>query len=399
MDGRDVAKAGPTAPTAAAGEVPSALAIVCACCAALCGQDDAIPAHAAIDGIDWGAVLAVAERHCVVVPVELALSRAGLPVPAPLRVAARAARLRAMALARETSLLATILAEADVPALFVKGAPLAVRAFRDVGARHAADVDLVVAPEQVDRAWQALADAGYRRLLPATELGEADRRRFMALSKDSQHRHPDRLIPVELHWRLSDDGSQDRLPPPSDWQAVAIGAGRSVRTLPDDRLFVYLCIHGASHGWARLKWLVDVAALVAGAADGGAALWRAARRQHAEHAAMSAFLLSAALFGIPPPRAVDMPVPWRVRTLVAMAQAIIAAGGGTREHARSARRGWAEMTAKLLIATGPVPVWRVVRRLAYAAADIGTTPRPPLLGPLLALPRRWRRRRARRDAP
>src|SRR5262249_55407472 len=41
-----------------------------------------------------------------------------------------------------------------------------------------------------------------------------------------------------------------------------ITAGRSVSTLAADELFSYLCVHGASSLWFRLKWITDLAALL-----------------------------------------------------------------------------------------------------------------------------------------
>jgi hypothetical protein len=34
-------------------------------------------------------------------------------------------------------------------------------------------------------------------------------------------------------------------------------------TFAKDELFAYLCVHGAFHGWSRVKWLADLAALIA----------------------------------------------------------------------------------------------------------------------------------------
>jgi hypothetical protein len=44
-------------------------------------------------------------------------------------------------------------------------------------------------------------------------------------------------------------------------QSVDIG-GAPVCIPAADDLFIYLCLHGAVHGWACLKWLCDVAALL-----------------------------------------------------------------------------------------------------------------------------------------
>ena len=56
----------------------------------------------------------------------------------------------------------------------------------------------------------------------------------------------------------------------SPTQEVAVLDG-SLRTLGDKELFAYLCVHGASHCWFRLKWLADLNA------------WLAAKHEHELH--------------------------------------------------------------------------------------------------------------------
>ena len=67
---------------------------------------------------------------------------------------------------------------------------------------------------------------------------------------------------LELHWRLTDlpllrDGI-----PPAALRTVDIAPGSAVTTLGGDALLVYLCVHGAAHGWGRLKWLADIYTLL-----------------------------------------------------------------------------------------------------------------------------------------
>src|SRR5262249_32806700 len=73
---------------------------------------------------------------------------------------------------------------------------------------------------------------------------------------------PDGLF-VELHTRLADNRALvPELTVSSPTRQVEITAGRSVSTLAADELFSYLCVHGASSLWFRLKWITDLAALL-----------------------------------------------------------------------------------------------------------------------------------------
>lgn len=71
-------------------------------------------------------------------------------------------------------------------------------------------------------------------------------------------------MPVEIHWRLVDNSYFfPEISALSPTRIVTIPAGAGLRTLDDNDLFAYLRVHGATHGWSRLKWLADAAALMA----------------------------------------------------------------------------------------------------------------------------------------
>src|SRR5262249_37773422 len=80
------------------------------------------------------------------------------------------------------------------------------------------------------------------------------------------------------------------------------------RTLGEEDLFAYLCVHGALHWWNRLKWLADVNALLASKpGEGVEDLVGAAEAKGAGRAAVQALLLCRRLFG--------MTLPVRLTTL------------------------------------------------------------------------------------
>ena len=78
---------------------------------------------------------------------------------------------------------------------------------------------------------------------------------------------------------------------------------QGLRTLGEEDLFAYLCMHGALHWWNRLKWLADVNALLASTPeDGVERLVRAAEARGAGRAAAQALLLCQRLLADAPPR-------------------------------------------------------------------------------------------------
>jgi hypothetical protein len=69
-------------------------------------------------------------------------------------------------------------------------------------------------------------------------------------------------------------------------------------TLRTDELFAYLCVHGASSAWFRLKWITDVAALLHGReTDEIQHLYQRSQELGAGRAAAQALLLADTLYG------------------------------------------------------------------------------------------------------
>ncbi len=378
---------------------PRAFAIICACSVwPRESVDIARIRRLLAPGHDVGLLRAVAHRHGVAALVADGLRAADVAVPPGIDRIARARAGAALAQLRDTIALDRLLADAGVAMLTLKGVALAQRLHGGVALRESADIDIAVAPDQVDRAWVALAAAGYVRERPAAWLPPPVLRRYLRVTKDSLHRRGADGTIVELHWRLSDESADAAIPREADWQRQAITPGLTLRTLGDDALFAYLCVHGAAHLWARLKWLADVATLVRAAPDHGSAWWDAARTRGDGRAVASALLLAHEFLAMPLPAGFVPPRSMRLRLLVALARRVLRAGGGARELATTRWRGWAEFAAKLLVAPNGRVRARVIARLLVSGDDIADVPLPPLLVPfyvLLRVPLLLRRRRAR----
>lgn len=369
-----------------------ALDLVCACIAPATRP---VPEAGAIDP---ESLARVARRHQVSALVAARLRAAGQPVPEGLRSQAEAAQRRAL---RQLGLaldLVAVLECAGIRPVLLKGVALSQRAFGSPLLRGAVDIDLLVRPQDVGAAWQALAGAGLRQITPPVPLEGARLALFCRAAKDSLHRHPDGGPVLELHWRLADEMAEPLMPPDTDLVTIALAPGRSVRVLDDPTLFLYLCTHGAAHGWARLKWLADVAALLHSSPDGGRALWSHAAGNGGVIAAGSAILLTQELFALTPPPGFRAPRGVRIAVLLWLARRILRAGGGARELETTPWRGWAEMLAKMLVAAG----WRerlaVLRRIVLSGEDIALVPLPKefmWLYPVLRVPLLVRRRAAR----
>jgi hypothetical protein len=245
-------------------------ALVAACCRSL--RDPARAAavrESARPDLDWQHLLRVAQRHRVEPLVLDGLRIAGVDLPPEAlslaeRVSAGAGER--LAYVAETLRLAAHFEEAGIAMLCFKGAPLEQLAYARTGLKQSRDIDLLVDPDDLDRAHGLLAELGYACEypddFPRLQKDPAWRHALMREEKETVWRRG-RLI-VEVHWRLVHSHVLfPHVGAHGPRQSVELARGRPIATLALPELYAYLAIHGAHHGWYRLKWLADLVALVA----------------------------------------------------------------------------------------------------------------------------------------
>ncbi len=183
-------------------------------------------------------------------------------VPASVRAElgrrAEADAQRNLRLAGELLRLLDHFAERGITTVPHKGPLLAAMCYGDLALRPFRDLDFLVRPSDRTLACHVLAAAGYRPPLRRTAHQEAA---FRASTREAAFWRNDDI--VELHWAFALPECPSPLRPDEVWmrlQAVHLG-GRVVHTLGSEDLLLYLCAHGAKHGWARLEWICDVAQL------------------------------------------------------------------------------------------------------------------------------------------
>lgn len=277
--------------------------------------------------IDWALFLNLAARHRVTPAVAASLERHAARLPPPiaeaLHAAATSAAFDELALAATLRRILAAFSSAAMPVGVLKGIPLSLDLHGRFGLRMSRDIDLVVAPETVTAALTLLASQGFA---PRAAVSE----KWLRRHKDLEIVNPTTRQIVELHWRLFDnpyllpmDGS-----PQLVWQSFPFGLDCLV--LPERLNLLYLAGHGAQHGWSRLKWLADLAALIdrIGPADRNA-LYAGTTLAEGRRALAQALLLCDELFGMAAPPAVieDARRDWRLRALRRIALVSMTAGG------------------------------------------------------------------------
>jgi hypothetical protein len=219
-------------------------------------------------GPDWAALIAGARRHRVAQLLLAGLQASGstgVPsvVVAELRKQGQDAARRSLAQAAEIGRLARAFSDAGVNVLALKGVVLSAQLYGNGALRDARDIDLLVDPEQVASADAVLAAAGYRCSNEA--LSPRQSGSYRRWIKDVEYIHVTTGAPVELHCRLCDNANALARDFSALWRQrdeVSVG-GATVGTLSRRALALYLCVHGAGHAWERLRWLVDLATLLA----------------------------------------------------------------------------------------------------------------------------------------
>jgi hypothetical protein len=161
---------------------------------------------------------------------------------------------------RELVIITEALGQRGIRALALKGPVLAYRLYGDVTARYYTDLDILVDENDAGRAIDVLRELGYNNYGSGWPNERRDQQKLIVHDYHVALIHPDKMMPVELHWRLSDNYSSvsqkfDDLFRQNQ-EKIEI-AGYNFFVLSNEMEFLFMVIHGGKHGWRRLKWLLD----------------------------------------------------------------------------------------------------------------------------------------------
>ncbi len=253
--------------------------LLCACARRAGDQTRERVAALASGAVDWEVLPALLRRHGLQAlgVSHLAAVRDRIPAPVWTELHAGAMAARADALAQWAELLRILrrCEETGVNAIPYKGPVLGWEAYGDLGARPSVDLDLLIRPDQFERASDALRGLGYQ---PEYRFSRARERWFRSVDGDYPFPHTDTGGLVELHVRAM---SRRFGPQPSTaelWtrRRETTVLGTPIVLLGEDDLFYLQVVHGAKHRWERLEWLAATAELLR-ARRGGVSALHAAR--------------------------------------------------------------------------------------------------------------------------
>lgn len=145
-------------------------------------------------------------------------------------------------------------------AIVLKGVPIAENYYPDKYLRHSRDVDVLIEQCQINFVAAWLNSEGFHL---ETDYFLYNKKQQEVFLKNNHHfcfRGTNAAYPLflELHWKLRSHDDICNVDPFEIGYSWLKTSYDHLHTLNHIDQFIYLCVHGAEHGWYRLKWLLDL---------------------------------------------------------------------------------------------------------------------------------------------
>jgi hypothetical protein len=167
---------------------------------------------------------------------------------------AQSLRLRNLFLVGQLREILRLMGHQGIPVIPLKGPVLAHQLYGRFDARQFGDLDLLLRPADLPRAAAILERRGLER------ESHVEGVRSYAGCKGQ--------VRVELHWLLHPPYFGRANHTPLVWTRATPRpfCGTELLVLSEADQLLFLCMHGSKHGWERLDWIHDIAALLDGVA-------------------------------------------------------------------------------------------------------------------------------------
>ncbi len=172
-------------------------------------------------------------------------------------------KLRMLTFTAELLHICKIFQKNGIASIPLKGPLLSYVYHRDFMRRVCHDIDLLIEPAQIEKAYSILYDEGYRMM---EEIYTTPKQKQVYLANFHHYclYHETKNIIVELHWRLLASQNILTFPNIELWKNAWVEkiSGIDIQLLSKHDNFLYLCVHGGQHQWKRLFWLHDIAVVL-----------------------------------------------------------------------------------------------------------------------------------------
>lgn len=168
---------------------------------------------------------------------------------------------RNMFMSSELIRIMKLLEENDIEALAFKGPTLSQMSYGDITLRQYGDLDILVNEKDAYKAGKLMSKNGHTCILPLDILSN---KTCLHTAKDFSLMSQSGGVHTELHWQLFENKYNISIlscTVENKCQTVKIN-GKEIRTLQNELLLVYLCLHGAKHAFERIEWICDIDRLI-----------------------------------------------------------------------------------------------------------------------------------------
>jgi putative nucleotidyltransferase-like protein len=219
-----------------------------------------------LEGTDWPLLVKTAEHHGLAPLVFASLKKIGLLSAGPkseietLRLNYVRASVANQQAFQELSFLLDRFEREKIPLIILKGGALGTTIYPDVALRPMGDLDLLIAPDAVERATLALIEQGY---VAYAEMAHRFANRFSVAQ--AFFRKGSRPSQIDLHWHaFTTPYYFERIP--IEWfrrrtMEISINHRRAFAFSPTAQL-LHLSAHYLMHSYRRLIWSYDLALLI-----------------------------------------------------------------------------------------------------------------------------------------
>jgi hypothetical protein len=166
-----------------------------------------------------------------------------------------------MLMTSELIKVSNLLEENGIKSIAFKGPTLSQMAYGDVISRQYVDLDVLVDESLLKDAQKILEVNNY---LPRYDLEEYQKENLKDVVHDISMINKSNGINIELHWTLSSGEffiDLEKLEYMSDTKKYNL-LNHDINIFTNEKLFIYLCVHGYKHLWERIEWLVDIYYLI-----------------------------------------------------------------------------------------------------------------------------------------
>ncbi len=144
--------------------------------------------------------------------------------------------------------------------LCIKGVILSYQLYDDIGIRTSNDIDIMVSNTDILKIDAILEQLGFKGQYNLKAMKQKKLQKVLSVVNEMTYYNPETQIVIDVHYQLMHSHirfySFEEL-----WekrQLIKLPNGESVYTLSKEHMWIYLCVHGSSHGFQRLQWLLDI---------------------------------------------------------------------------------------------------------------------------------------------